>query len=72
MSIFAMVKNIYERYHKTYLEDFALHCKVQEITREGMRIQFKSQDIFGYMPLSKESFSSYMKLSESGNFLGRT
>jgi hypothetical protein len=35
-------------------------------------VQFKSQDIFGYMPLSKESFSSYMKLSKSGIFLGRT
>jgi hypothetical protein len=37
MSTFALVENIYERYHTTYLEDFALHCKVQEITREAMR-----------------------------------
>jgi hypothetical protein len=31
-----------------------------------LEVQFNSQDTFGYMPLSKESCSSYIKFSKSG------
>jgi hypothetical protein len=31
-----------------------------------LEVQFNSQDTFGYMPLPKESWSSYIKFSKSG------
>ncbi len=41
------------------------HSKIQEITREAfLDVQFNSQDVFGYMPLPKESWFRYMKSSK--------
>jgi len=58
-----MVESIYIGYHRKYFENFSLMLKhrIQVL----LEVQFNSQDVFGYMPLPKECFSRYIKVSKS-------
>jgi len=62
-----MVENVCQKYHRIYLEDFIFTGRSKNLQEKPSEIQFNSQDVFRCLPLTKESWSRYIKFSKSEN-----
>jgi hypothetical protein len=48
------------------LNTLKITARSKELQVKPLEVQFNLRDTFGYMPLPKESWSSYIKFSKSG------
>ncbi len=59
-----MIENVCQKYHRIYLEDFVFTGRSKKLQEKPLEIQFNSQDVFRCLPLSKDSWSRYIKFSK--------
>jgi hypothetical protein len=59
----SLVENICQRYHKIPWGPCFI-ARSNKLQEKSLEVQFNSQDVFGYLPSPKESWSTYIKSSK--------